>query len=266
MTKPNGVVLWEGPSRFTGAPVVAIVTGIGTFGSLNPKTGPMAQVWILRRDIPPMDAKRENSDDAVCGDCILRGEDGFNSGCYVTVWQAPHQVWKTYRADKYPRVDAAAVRSAMAGHHVRLSAYGDPAAVPTSVWMNLLTSVLGWVGYTHQWKIADPELRWLCMASVESMSDAAAAHTLGWRTFRARGPRELLTSWTDRREGMPGAEVVCPASDEAGHRVTCEDCQLCRGRSRPARSISIVAHGKPGQRANFYRNQAALEQRRGLHA
>lgn len=51
---PNGLVLWEGPSRFTGVPIVAIVTGLGYWKSGNTKTGPMAQVWILRQDRPPM--------------------------------------------------------------------------------------------------------------------------------------------------------------------------------------------------------------------
>ena len=73
--------------------------------------------------------------------------------------------------------------------------------------------------------------------------------TAGWRTFRIRGPQDPL---------LAGTECICPASDEAGHRVTCERCQLCRGTNRPARSVAIVAHGKPGNKAAFYRRRSEV--------
>jgi hypothetical protein len=46
-------------------------------------------------------------------------------------------------------------------------------------------------------------------------------------------------------------EFACPASDEMGHRTTCERCQLCRGTSSPARSVAIVVHGKPSSLKAF---------------
>lgn len=238
------MIVWAGPSRFTGAPIVAIVTGID-LPSMNAKTGPMLQAWVIRQDVAPMAAKRANQDDAVCGDCALRGHNGFDSACYVTVWHGPFNVWKALQRGNYAEPDARTIRSEVRGRDIRVTAYGDPAAVPTAVWENLLTTAKGWVGYTHQWATADPALRWLLMASVETSADAATARALGWRTFRARG----------RDESVDPGEVICPASDEAGHRVTCQDCQLCRGRSRQARSIAIIAHGKPGNTAAFYRNR-----------
>jgi hypothetical protein len=241
----NGIVLYEGPSLLADAPIVAILTGL-TNASNNPKTGPMLQAWVLRSDMPPMDAKRVNLDDAVCGDCALRGRDGFDAVCYVSPWQAPHQVYKAFQRDIYGRPDAADVRASVAGKHLRVTAYGDPAAVPYDVWQNVLTTAGGWVGYTHQHATCDPRLRWLLMASVESAPDAAAAHARGWRTFRARRSVEVLDA----------GEVTCPASDEAGHRVTCQSCQLCRGSSRPAKSIGIIAHGKPGNTSAFRRLHA----------
>jgi hypothetical protein len=33
----------------------------------------MAQAYILRSDQHPVDAVRHNTDDAICGDCKLRG-------------------------------------------------------------------------------------------------------------------------------------------------------------------------------------------------
>jgi hypothetical protein len=58
------------------------------------------------------------------------------------------------------------------------------------------------------------------------------------------------------------AEFRCPASDEMGHRTTCDACALCRGTSSPARSVAIVAHGKPtslkawGIHGDFFGRQA----------
>jgi hypothetical protein len=241
-----GAILWRGASLLSDDPIVAIITGLDG-SSRNPKTGPMAQVWILRADIPPMDAIRSGADAAICGDCALRGDGAFNRGCYVSGWLGPNNVWKVFTSDGYPIFNAEEARAAMRGVSVRLSAYGDPAAVPFDVWQNMLTTASSFVAYTHQWKRADPRLRWFAMASVENVEDATLAQSLGWRTFRARHPRDPVVIWNS------GQEVVCPASDEAGHRVTCQACQLCRGRSRPARSIVIMAHGKPGNKIAFHR-------------
>ena len=54
-TKPLGLILWQGPSEFTGDPVALIATGFRR-PSRNDKTGPMIQTWILRRDIHPIQA------------------------------------------------------------------------------------------------------------------------------------------------------------------------------------------------------------------
>jgi hypothetical protein len=57
---------------------------------------------------------------------------------------------------------------------------------------------------------------------------------VGWRTFRVRSAEEELHA----------DEVMCPASEEAGHSTTCLACQLCRGGGREAKSIAILAHGQ----------------------
>jgi hypothetical protein len=61
-------------------------------------------------------------------------------------------------------------------------------------------------------------------------SDWLEAKALGWRTF---------TTSNDHLEH----EVVCPASKEGGKRTTCENCLLCGGTSKIARSIQIKPHG-----------------------
>jgi hypothetical protein len=71
MDRKNGVVLWQGPSRLNGAPVVVIATGLRR-PSTNVKTAGMVQVWILPLDRNPVAAQRSGHDRAVCGDCPLR--------------------------------------------------------------------------------------------------------------------------------------------------------------------------------------------------
>lgn len=253
-----GCVVYRGPSLLTGDPIVAVVTGL-SYASHNPKTGAMAQVWVLRSDIGPMTAKRRNVDDAVCGTCALRGHDGVDSACYVTVWFGPNNVWKAYRKRRYRDVGWPELQARVAGQSLRLGAYGDPAAVPFEVWRALLRTAAGWVGYTHAWRTCDPRLKTVCMASVDSEDEFHLAHFAGWRTFRVRAatdPLIAIRNIANRRNAYVPLECVCPASDEAGHRTTCHRCQLCRGTGRPARSVVIVAHGKPSNLAAFYRSRS----------
>ncbi len=240
----TGAIVYEGPSLLNGAPIVAIVTGLNG-QSHNPKTGPMAQAWILRADMPPMDAKRQNLDDAICGDCVMRGDGGFGASCYVTVWLGPNQVYRAFRKGSYPTVCDAGRRGLLISRSVRLGAYGDPAAVPWRVWKDLTAQSDGWIGYTHQWATCDRRFRSLLMASVDSEDEQRHAHAAGWRTFRSRGFHDRV---------LPN-EFICPASRESGHRTTCEHCQLCAGTSSPARSVAIIVHGKPGNVAAFYRSR-----------
>jgi len=234
-----GVIFYRGPSLLTGDPIVGVLTGLDR-GSHNAKTGPMAQVWVLRRDLPPMDAKRQNLDDAVCGTCKLRGRDGKNSGCYVVAWQAPTNVYHALAT--YPLVTWAELQAVVEGRSIRIAAYGDPAAIPFDVWRTILSTASGHVAYTHQWKTCDQRLKAIAMASVETPDEFVSAGLRGWRTFRIRMPGTSL---------IAGAEFACPASDEMQHRTTCQRCQLCRGTSSPARSVAIVAHGKPSSLKAF---------------
>jgi len=261
-----GAIFYRGPSLLTGDPIVGVVTGLDR-GSHNAKTGPMAQAWILRPDLPPMDAKRQNLDDAICGDCKLRGHDGVDSGCYVTPWIAPNAVYKRFITGDYFDAAWPETQALLEGRHVRLGAYGDPAAIPFEIWRMLLASVAGHVAYTHQWKICDPRLKTIAMASVDTVDEFHVAHLAGWRTFRVRLSNDpLLISnkrLRARNQSVP-LEFVCPASDEAGHKVSCVDCQLCRGTSSPARSVAIIAHGKPsnlkafGIKAPFFQRRIQL--------
>ena len=124
---------------------------------------------------------------------------------------------------------------------------GQREKIDAAIWRVLLTTAAGWVGYTHAHRRCDPRFRDILMASVDSEREFFDAGFRGWRTFRVRGQDDAL---------IAGAEFACPASDELGHRTTCQACQLCRGTSSPARSVSIIAHGHNGALTAFYRNRA----------
>jgi hypothetical protein len=235
----NGFVFYEGPSLLDGAPIVGIVTGTG-IPSANSKTGEMAQAWILHRDLDPSAAIKSGADRAICGDCQHRSADGnIGRSCYVIWWLGPMNVWKAYKAHRYTTASQLDAEHYMLGNHVRLGAYGDPAAIPYRAWLPIVRGSSGAIGYTQQWRTCDPMFARICMASVQSPAEKAEAHAKGWRTFRAR-------PWNG---AVLDDEVICPASNEANHSATCRECQLCQGNTKQAKSVAIIAHG---QRAGWF--------------
>jgi hypothetical protein len=232
----NSRIFYRGPSMLDSAPIIAVMTGLST-PSTNSKTGDMLQTYILREDVSPPAAITSGADRSICGDCALRGDGtGLGRACYVQVKWAPLSVWKYAVREK--ALDIVFSRSEIEGRYLRMGTYGDPAAVPIEVWKKFLVPVAGWTGYTHQWRDGRfADFRELCMASVDSASEAEEAGLAGWRTFRVR--RSVA-------ESLRLDEITCPASAEAGHRTTCQRCGLCDGMHLPdARAnIIILAHGQ----------------------
>jgi len=234
----NSVVIYRGPSLLDGSPIRVIVSGLDK-GSDNSKTGAMLQTFILRDDVSPIDAVKSGQDTSICGDCAHRGDasTGRTRSCYVTVMHAPHNTWKTANRGRYREVSTQEEISAIgSGRKVRLGSYGDPAAVPVWVWSALLSNAQrGHTGYSHQWRRSEASpFAQLTMASVDRPSDYAAAKAAGWRTFRVKAPEQPAFE----------NEIVCPASEEAGKRTTCENCGLCGGLStKSKRDIVINSHG-----------------------
>lgn len=233
-----GFVIYEGPSRLDGKPIVVVAT----LYSGNKKTGPMIQTWILRRYIHPIRAAQIGADYSICGSCPLRGRKGKDRSCYVEL-KAAASVWNAYRRGRYPRFDPKQHSWAVSGRMVRMGSYGDPVFAPLWAWKRLLRIARGHTGYTHQWRY--PRFsRWskYVMASTHSIAENDEARALGWRTFRARLPDTAVAD----------DEIDCPASETQGHRLTCEECGACNGGSPRKRSVSIPGHGSPSKLPALY--------------
>jgi hypothetical protein len=235
-------IIYEGPSLYDGAPIVVLVQT----GSSNRKTGDMVQTYILRSDIDPITASRTGKDSAICGTCPHMGTPNLESNkgqaigrtCYVTLAHGPLGKYKAYKAGKYKHaIGHDNIRALGLGRMVRLGTYGDPSAVSNYLWESLVSASQGWTAYTHGTTNPMPEK---IMTSVESVSQADAAWQRGERTFRVISDIAAI---------VKGKEILCPASEEAGKRTTCESCKLCAGASVKGKSVAIVAHGTSKRKA-----------------
>ena len=143
---------------------------------------------------------------------------------------------------KTPLLSDSRIRVLGARRLVRIGAYGDPAAVPLSVWENILTKAAGHTGYTHHWKTCEPGLSKWCMASVDSPEERLIAHAMGWRTYR------IATDGDPRFRG----EALCPASEELGRKLTCARCMACNGNARNFHgSVRVNIHGANWKKQAF---------------
>lgn len=231
----GGRILWEGPSRLDGAPIVAIATGLKG-NSTNSKTDNMVQTWILRRDEKPGAAVRSGADVSVCGDCVHRAVGGLGT-CYVNVGWGVNQVWKCWKQGKYQRATTE-VRAWMRDtFHIRFGAYGDPVAAPAKTWRSILPeNPFDATGYTHQWRNGKAQrYRDFLMASVESEAERVEAKAKGWRSFMI----------VPLNRDMPKDVTWCP-SDKLNPRkrkTPCKDCGLCNGARYDAKDVGIFVHG-----------------------
>ena len=248
--KPLGYIAFEGRSRIDGRPIVVIINKIED-ASANDKTGALVQSFILRSDIPPLEAIHTGADRSICGDCDHRPIIAKQTGkppCYVAVWQAPRAVFAAYKAGRYERATRAQLRAKLKGKKLRIGTYGDGAAAPVEMWDEITAETAGHTGYSHQWKRPDfDHARWapLVMASADSIDDAALANLYGMRAFR-------VSVGVDKQP----EEATCPASAEAGRRTTCKKCLLCAGTSKAARDIVIADHAS-GHRRRIIQLQTA---------
>lgn len=228
--QPKSGIIYQGPSLLDGKPIVVIAL----LTDSNDKTGAQTlQTYIIRSDIVPSLASKTGEDYSVCGNCKHRGtahtdSEGPNQAkdrtCYVLLFQAPRTVYATFKRGGYPVVDAASIGQ---GRFVRLGSYGDPAAVPSTVWQALLSGASGHTGYTHQAKTQGAVVDYgTMMVSADSKQQAQGYHLNGKRTFRVIPVAE----WESKgNAALLKTEILCPASKEAGAKVQCNTCQLCSG-------------------------------------
>lgn len=208
-------LLYKGPSVIDNGPIIALLTGLGK-PSTNAKTGPMLQTWILREDMPPKEALK-GADHSICGDCTLKKDI-----CYVLTHQAPSAIYKRYLNENYKSEN---LKKIGRNQRIRITAYGDPAAVPIDIWDDLLTYADGWTGYTHSPHI-QPELKKYVQASCESTESASRLQDQGWKTYRIK----------DESEPLLKNEIICPSN----HGVKCITCLMCNGATK---NIAINIHG-----------------------
>jgi hypothetical protein len=235
---PHSVKIYDGPSLFTGERIFVIAAA----RSQNRKIGRMLQLWVIPAT-SPIDAVRSGGDAAVCGDCKLRGDGHGNArACYVEWWRSVSNIWQAHH--KAESMDPEQFSRLTHGEQLRITAYGDPVAVPMDVWAPMLNTAAGWTAYTHQWRRADGWFKLWTMASVDSEEEQLEAAALGWRTFRIRHAGGALQT----------GEIVCP--HEVDHEIKCASCSLCRGASRPAKSIVVTVHG---QQAKWFGRRETVE-------
>jgi hypothetical protein len=140
-----------------------------------------------------------------------------------------------------------------AGSIIRLGSYGDPSACPIEVWERILSVSADWTGYTHQWR-RFPKMKEFCMASVETVYQQDIARAKGWKTFRVRNDDESL---------QPN-EFICPASEEAGKRLKCEDCLACHGGEWNGKQFTPVirVHGTQYKPVRFRTMQKVMRNKK----
>lgn len=258
MKEPNGFVIYRGPSVMDGKPIVAVA--LLPAGTANRKTGAVVQTYILADNgQAPTENLKSGDDVSICGDCKQRPFLGGE--CYVVVVQGPNMVWKSLNKGNYPVMDAQKVSEKFAGKTVRLGTYGDPAAVPVEVWQRLLTHSNGHMGYTHQWQNTTlpaatlDGLRGITMASCDNETERAQARAWGWRSFTVLNDGALPAF----------RESVCPASEEAGKKLTCIQCKMCDGANSGRKgSILIQSHGTRSKWARMKEAREAQEKQEVL--
>lgn len=258
--KAQNSIIYRGPSLIDGSPIVVILTGL-TGGSANVKTGSMVQSWILADNgQSPIEASRTGNDYSICGNCPHRGTvdptklTGWSVGrsCYVSLHQAPTAVYNAYKRGIYATVGREDIRALGRGRMIRVGSYGDPAAVPASVWRELLAEASSHTAYTHQSGVKGANVDYdRFMVSADSKRQAQGLQLNGKRTFRVIP----VATWREQgKASLLKSEVICPASTEANRpEVTCVTCGLCDGSSMvrnngekrmvQRKSIAIVAHG-----------------------
>ena len=213
------------------------IVSIITFKSSNIKTGDMCQIWILRNDINPVEAIKQNKDGLICFDCIHR----LNRSCYVNIGQAPLQVYKAYKKGLYAPLNYTKLSNEIKDKIVRFGAYGEPVLIPLKIVKFIIKNSISYTGYTHQWN--NPKYKKylnLFMASIDSPKQLKDTIKIGLRSFRVSSNNDIKKN-----------EIICP-NVRNPNIIKCINCKLCDNQKhKNAKSILIPVHGTKSKINNF---------------
>ena len=234
MKHSKGYIIDRGLSPIDGQPYVAILT----LKSTNRKTGDMAQVWILREDINPVDAVQSGKDASICGDCVHRRKQVWDAkrkrfkwvrSCYVNVGQGPNSIYKGYKRGIYKELNYLELSKVLKGRRIRWGAYGDPSIIDSGIVITLNKYATGHTGYTHQWRngFASP-FKGIFQASCDGFDDYLEATAHGWKTFTVVN-KDIKIVYAKQ----------CPATVD-NSSAQCNTCKLCDGAKA---DIFVNAHG-----------------------
>ena len=223
----KGFILWEDWN----------VVAIATTGSLNSKTGNMVQIWLLDRNLHPVENIQTGKDASLqCKGCPFAS----GKGCYVAPMPLM-AIWNKYQRNDYPSLAFGSPEwgAFWEGKAVRFGAYGNPSLLPLAIVESIAKLARKHTGYFHDWQsMSKQEAKAygrFFMASAEPWN-IAKAHKLGLRAF----------SVLPEGAAAPQGSLECLADSKG---LTCAECGLCDGTERsdrrgaPLPSIWIKAHG-----------------------
>jgi hypothetical protein len=214
-------------------------------GSKNSKTGLAIQNYLIPKSWG--DAGEILDDKDVCFDCPH--SQSKNATCYVRKGTASWGLKSKAKALKsfvklipeFSQATEDAILKMCEGQYVRFGAYGEPILLGEDLVKKITKVAKTWTGYTHQWH--QDQYQWAkkyFMASVDSLPEKSLARSKGWRPFFVSDDPNYKMDKTD--------SVLCPASAQAGKKLQCNACSLCKGTSaknkagKLAKDVEIPMH------------------------
>lgn len=245
--KKLGVLFWVGPSVYDPDTTIMIVVNKLQGDGNNTKTGGMANVSALVKDVDPVAAKKLGLDYALCFECPLRA-----GACYVQLlWHGFVATWKAVQTCFQPDVPSRyeddadkVIKLLEAGEGpTRFGAYSNMSSAPFEVTEQILEVVghRGWTMYLADWKTCDQRFRKFAMASVHTVEDAILATQMGWRFYFSY----LQAEHDDVQAQLKAAGIKSNECPEAYSDISCAECLRCDGMQDDDRRASIYnfAHG-----------------------
>jgi hypothetical protein len=227
-------IIYKGPSLLDGKPIVVIAT----YSKRNAKTGVVVQTYILVDGINPLEASKTGADFSICGTCAMRGEvttdptrkQAKNRRCYVNLGQGVLIVYKSFLRGVYAIADNISDRKSIGRKSLcaRRNLWRPRCRPARCLGRSSFRS-----RHFHRVQSSIGMATRYCNAIGRQSRASFHEHwKAGRRTFRVIADLGQL----DKQN-----EALCPASKEAGRRVQCTACKLCKG-SALAKSIAIVEH------------------------